>query len=215
MLKVRELVSYTWIKNENNNRGDDKALVQESKIPYISDMQKYNPVTSPKSTSELMKELNYVFTAYESGHFRVRNHSSALIPKPPPANPAGVKKLQVTYFNGERGSFWLKQCEIFKNDPMLNGSDVIFFNELDIGMARSGNFDTVNMLATCISMNYVYAVECIECIRWYNGAHSRICGCHRFAEIIRSLLYYNSFEIQRNLINYNYDLYACTWRIFA
>lgn len=162
MLKVRDLMSYTWIKNENTNRGDDKVLVQESKIPYISDMQKHNPVTSPKSTSELMTELNYVFTAYESGHFRVRNHSSVSIPKPPPANPAGVKKLQVTYFNGERGSFWLKQCEIFRNDPMLNGSDVIFFNELDLGMARSGNFDTANMLATCISMNYVYAVEFIE-----------------------------------------------------
>ena len=173
MLKVRDLWSYHWLKNENINRNSNKILIRDSQIPTIADMHKYHPLTSPKSTSELMKELNYVFTAYESGSFQEKSQSSALNKysiqsyhekneNSSPTIPMGVRKLQVTFFNAERGTFWLKQCEMLKNNPALNGSDIIFFNELDIGMARSGNLDTASMLANCTSMNYVYAVEFIE-----------------------------------------------------
>jgi endonuclease/exonuclease/phosphatase family metal-dependent hydrolase len=70
--------------------------------------------------------------------------------------------IRVTYFNAERGTKWPEQCEKIRTHPSLKDSAILFFNELDVGMARSGNGNTALQLATCLQMNYAYGIEFVE-----------------------------------------------------
>lgn len=49
-----------------------------------------------------------------------------------------------------------------KYHPVLKGADIVFFNELDKGMIRTGNRDTALELSNKLSMNYMYGVEFLE-----------------------------------------------------
>jgi hypothetical protein len=49
------------------------------------------------------------------------------------------EKIRVVYFNAERGREWQKECSILQYHPKLMGASIIFLNEMDSGMARSGN----------------------------------------------------------------------------
>jgi hypothetical protein len=49
------------------------------------------------------------------------------------------EKVHVVYFNAERGREWQKECSILQNHPKLTDASIIFLNEMDSGMARSGN----------------------------------------------------------------------------
>jgi endonuclease/exonuclease/phosphatase family metal-dependent hydrolase len=70
--------------------------------------------------------------------------------------------IRITYFNAERGTQWKNQCAMIHKDSSLKDSPIIFFNELDVGMARSGNVDTAYELAKCLQMNYAYGIEFVE-----------------------------------------------------
>lgn len=64
--------------------------------------------------------------------------------------------LKVTEFNAERGRWWLESSRL------LEDSDVIILNGMDIGMARSDNQHTMRLLAHHLGMNYAWGVEFIE-----------------------------------------------------
>lgn len=79
---------------------------------------------------------------------------------PAPQNRADSMKLVL--FNVERGRH-LNEIEAYiKYHPSLKDADVIFFNELDDGMARTGNIDTTAEFSNRLSMNYIFGVEFLE-----------------------------------------------------
>lgn len=71
----------------------------------------------------------------------------------------GSSILHAGVFNLERGTR-LKQIKpFFKYHTILSRLDVIFANELDWGMKRTGNVHVTRELAENLQMNYAFAVE--------------------------------------------------------
>lgn len=70
--------------------------------------------------------------------------------------------LKIVLFNAERGKYIDEIDAYMKYHPVLKDADIIFFNELDKGMIRTGNRDTSLELSNKLSMNYMYGVEFLE-----------------------------------------------------
>lgn len=79
------------------------------------------------------------------------------------AEPCDEKdSLKLVVFNVERGKYLDEIEEYIKYHPSLKDPDIIFFNEMDDGMARTGNIDVTAELSKRLSMNYIYGVEFFE-----------------------------------------------------
>ena len=70
--------------------------------------------------------------------------------------------VRVTVFNAQRGTNWRKICNLIRSDKILSATNVWILNEMDYGMARTGNEHTTKLLANCLGMNYAFGVEFIE-----------------------------------------------------
>lgn len=64
--------------------------------------------------------------------------------------------LRAVAWNIERGKRWRDAAELLATHPLLAGSDLILLNEVDIGMARSGNVDVPALIARRLGMDHVY-----------------------------------------------------------
>jgi len=73
--------------------------------------------------------------------------------------------LKVIGWNAERGTFWNKFYGMVDSMDDIKEPHVILMNEMDIGMARSGNVHTVRRLAHKLGMNYAFGVEFLELTR--------------------------------------------------
>lgn len=76
------------------------------------------------------------------------------------------RPVRVVSFNAERGRYWREFAELL--EPQQQKTDIIILNEMDIGMARSGNVHTARKLAHHLKMNYAWGLEFIELT---NGNH--------------------------------------------
>jgi len=70
--------------------------------------------------------------------------------------------LRVVEFNIERGTQWCAAAHLIRTTDSTKDADVIFINEADWGMSRSGNVHVARLLAYELGMNYVWATEFIE-----------------------------------------------------
>jgi len=66
------------------------------------------------------------------------------------------KILRIGEWNAARGLDW----DVFPK--FYPDADIIILNEMDIGMARSGNQDTTKAMSDFLEMNYAYGVEFLE-----------------------------------------------------
>jgi hypothetical protein len=98
------------------------------------------------------------------------------------------KILHVGEWNAERGANW----DVFTN--FYPNADIIILNEMDWGMARSGNIDTTKEMANYLKMNYAYGVEFMELT---NGNEGEI----------------NATVGQSNLIGYHGNVVMTKWPI--
>lgn len=73
--------------------------------------------------------------------------------------------VKVIGWNAERGTHWDKFYNMIQEMNELKEPLVILMNEMDIGMARSGNVHTARRLALQLGMNYAYGVEFLELTR--------------------------------------------------
>ncbi|AEF84571.1 hypothetical protein TREPR_1979 [Treponema primitia ZAS-2] len=71
----------------------------------------------------------------------------------------GKTPFRAAIFNMEAGRRLKEIKAYFTYLPQLKDADVLFANELDYGMARTGNLHVTKELAECLGMNYVYGVE--------------------------------------------------------
>ena len=65
-------------------------------------------------------------------------------------------------FNIERGVHLAETIDFLKYCPEIRPFDIIFANELDDGMKRSGGRQTAREIAEAIGMNYAWGLEFIE-----------------------------------------------------
>ena len=78
------------------------------------------------------------------------------------------KSVRVLQFNAERGRNWFLLALMMRSFSALE-ADLLLLNEMDIGMARSGNVHTTRMLAHALGYNYAWALEFVELTR---GTHA-------------------------------------------
>jgi endonuclease/exonuclease/phosphatase family metal-dependent hydrolase len=71
----------------------------------------------------------------------------------------GSVPFTAAIFNMEAGRRFKEISAYLKYHPLLSNVDVIFANELDWGMARTGNLHIARELAQSLGMNYAYGVE--------------------------------------------------------
>lgn len=71
----------------------------------------------------------------------------------------GKTPLRAAIFNLERGYYLEGTIAFFRYNKLLRDLDIIFANELDCGMTRTGNLHITRELAAALSMNYGYGVE--------------------------------------------------------
>lgn len=81
------------------------------------------------------------------------------------SNTDGGPIIKVIGWNAERGTHWDKFYKLIQEKEELKEPVVILLNEMDIGMARSGNVHTARRLALQLGMNYAYGVEFLELTR--------------------------------------------------
>jgi hypothetical protein len=85
----------------------------------------------------------------EEGHVGVRAGSRGMGAETLRAGNA----IRMASFNIERGWRWREQCELMKAHALSGGAPhLVFLNEVDGGMARSGNEDVAWELAKCLGM---------------------------------------------------------------
>eukprot|EP00581_Thalassiosira_minuscula_P004904 CAMPEP_0183741612 /NCGR_PEP_ID=MMETSP0737-20130205/62605_1 /TAXON_ID=385413 /ORGANISM="Thalassiosira miniscula, Strain CCMP1093" /LENGTH=686 /DNA_ID=CAMNT_0025977005 /DNA_START=69 /DNA_END=2126 /DNA_ORIENTATION=+ len=73
-----------------------------------------------------------------------------------------IRPLKAIAFNAERGKHWPEFVAMIRE--MFNSSrpDIIILNEMDVGMARSGNVHTARKVAFELGMNYAWGLEYVE-----------------------------------------------------
>lgn len=65
--------------------------------------------------------------------------------------------MRATAWNIERGIRLPSIIRVFREHPLIAGSDVLLLTELDYGMARSGNLFVAREIAASLDLNYVFA----------------------------------------------------------
>lgn len=70
--------------------------------------------------------------------------------------------LRLTHWNIERGKFLSAIVKLFKEHEILQYSDIISLNEVDLGMNRSSNLNVAFELGQKLGMHVYYVAEYIE-----------------------------------------------------
>ncbi len=80
----------------------------------------------------------------------------------PQARPRLRSFLRIASWNIEKGKRLPRIVETFRSDPALRWADAILLNEVDLGMARSGNLDVARTLACELGMHMTFAPAHLE-----------------------------------------------------
>ena len=81
----------------------------------------------------------------------------------------GDCKIKIVFLNAERGRHLDEIEAYFKYHPDLKDASIILLNEIDVGMARSGNRNNVKELGERLSMNWFFGTEFKELSRGEAG----------------------------------------------
>ncbi len=79
-------------------------------------------------------------------------------------------------FNIEQGTRIKWIIPFLRLHPEMSGADIILANELDFGMARSGNLHITRELAQALKMNYAFGVEFVTVNAYRNGNEQGLHG---------------------------------------
>jgi hypothetical protein len=116
----------------------------------------------------------------EDGSTRARDEKSPRLrhrgAAPLPAARSNTSTLAVAGVNAERGGSWPLLAHLLRTHPRLRQADVVFLNEMDIGMARTRNEHTTRLLAHALGMNYAWGLEFVELTRGNKGEQQATAG---------------------------------------
>lgn len=77
----------------------------------------------------------------------------------------GRDRLRVVHWNIEKGKQLERIIRRLTEDPYLADADVYCLNEVDVGMARSGNVDVASVLAEALHCDFVFVPSYLECTK--------------------------------------------------
>ena len=87
-------------------------------------------------------------------------------PHPSPRQSAGdARRVHVAQWNIEHGNRFEAIAQAFQSQPGLAAADLVTLNEVDLGMARSGNRDVAAELAARLGMHAAWAAMFLESTR--------------------------------------------------
>ncbi len=114
--------------------------------------------------------------------------------------------IHVLFLNAERGTH-LNEIEVyFKYHPQLKDAEIILLNEIDIGMARSGNRNNAKELGEKLGMNWVFGTEFKELTKGgINERNSKLENKESLhGNAILSYFPFKSMEILRLPVKYDW-----------
>lgn len=79
-----------------------------------------------------------------------------------PPEPRTADHIDVAVFNIERGNRYEGVADLIRSTPRLRNADIYFLNEVDHGMARSGNRHIAFELSRMLGTGFAYGVEFFE-----------------------------------------------------
>ena len=89
-----------------------------------------------------------------------------LHPHPSPRTPTGdASHVRVAHWNIEHGNRFEAIARAFQDTPALAEADLVTLNEVDLGMARSGNRDVAAELAARLGMHAAWTAMFLESTR--------------------------------------------------
>ena len=86
-------------------------------------------------------------------------------PPAPPAPAAGAGGVHVAHWNLEHGNRFEAIAHALATHPGLAGADLVTLNEVDLGMARSGNRDIARELAARLGLHAAWGALFLESTR--------------------------------------------------
>src|SRR5262245_31214037 len=86
-------------------------------------------------------------------------------PGRPPSPAAAADRVQLAHWNLEHGNRFEAIAHALESRPGLAGADLITLNEVDLGMARSGNRDVARDLAAGLGLHAAWAALFLESTR--------------------------------------------------
>src|SRR5262249_15026695 len=126
---------------------------------------------NPENNQSLVRDLRPFKSFRElsaSGEFESRKPDlERILGRPRATLCAGARPrlqafLRVIAWNIERGARFEGIVHQLNTHPVLRYADLLLLNELDIGMARSGNVDVSEELSRAISAHSIFATEYLE-----------------------------------------------------
>jgi endonuclease/exonuclease/phosphatase family metal-dependent hydrolase len=100
--------------------------------------------------------------ALEARLVRVLSTMRRYEPSSPPTESDDPSTVRAVHWNIEHGN-WYDQIErALLTHPQLKNADLLMFNEIDFGMARAGNRDVTDDLATALGRHAVWAPLFLE-----------------------------------------------------
>lgn len=145
--------------------------MKESLYPFMKTLQEEKNPPAPSSNQHLVAGLGG-FASFKQlrGSEFYRQHQQELkrlldepkIYESADAQPRLQSFLRVVEWNIERGSRLEGIVEVLNTHPVIRFADLLLLNELDVGMARSGNRDIPRELGQAVSAHAIYAAEYLE-----------------------------------------------------
>jgi endonuclease/exonuclease/phosphatase family metal-dependent hydrolase len=83
-------------------------------------------------------------------------------PATPPAPPRDAARLRAVHWNIEHGNRYEPIVAALTTHPDLRDADLVFLNEADVGMARSGNRDVAADLGAALGLHSAWAPLFLE-----------------------------------------------------
>ena len=72
---------------------------------------------------------------------------------------SSAERIRIVFVNAERGKRLDEITAYLKHHPDLKEASIILLNEIDIGMARSGNLNIAEELGIRLGMNWIFGIE--------------------------------------------------------
>ena len=88
-----------------------------------------------------------------------------LLPGQSPEPARDPSRVRVAHWNIEHGNRFEAIARALTSHPELAGADVVTLNEVDLGMARSGNRDVAAELGDRLGLHAAWAAMYLECTR--------------------------------------------------
>lgn len=131
----------------------DPALLAECRA--LQHAIEQHPTIASLRTSPQWPELNQRF---ERVFERIHRYAS---PAPAPDTLPGAP-IKAVQWNIEHGNWYARIEEALLRHPAMSGADLVFLDEIDLGMARAGNRDVTAELSRALHLHGVWTPLFVE-----------------------------------------------------